>query len=373
MSMQNSRKNHAKDEPRTDKPCYRSHPSFPYLPLGCYEIPDEIIKIIPFHLAKKYCVVPVEKIKNIVCVVMEDPCDKRATKIIEDFTGCVVRKFVGKREEILSAIARKEEALDLKKYSKKGELNNQDQDKERIIENIGSDISYSSWIKDIKHRGSLRFKNRLHIYFPNNGSYLQSETIDVSYSGIAFKSSNKIPLGTYLCVKIDLPDKVLSRPILLLVCVTRAQKVEKNTFYIGAKILEGTEEDVNQIIDYVSAKSASQKSSHKGPEKRRSVRYKTKVDLWFPKEGSYLESQSVDISRNGLLFISENEIPVGTHLPLEINLPKEIIARPIAWLTKVVRTFSNKDSTFIGVERINAEQRDMKDTLIKYASTHICK
>ena len=41
---------------------------YPYLPLRAYDIPANIIKLVPVEIVKKYWLIPVDKIQNIITV-----------------------------------------------------------------------------------------------------------------------------------------------------------------------------------------------------------------------------------------------------------------------------------------------------------------
>ena len=78
---------------------------FPYLPLSSYSISPEILKLIPENAAKQYYVLPVERIGNILSVVMADPLNKSAIDDIEYITGCKVEVFIATALEITKALA----------------------------------------------------------------------------------------------------------------------------------------------------------------------------------------------------------------------------------------------------------------------------
>ena len=67
---------------------------FPYLPLDNYEIERDIIKIIPLEVAKKYGVIPVDKIGTTLTVAMVNPLNVKAMEELEELTKCTVQPFV---------------------------------------------------------------------------------------------------------------------------------------------------------------------------------------------------------------------------------------------------------------------------------------
>ena len=79
---------------------------FPYLPLDNYEIEDGVTKLIPEHVAKQYCLIPVDKIGTALTVAMADPSNVQAIDDIEMLTNCVVQTFVSTPSDIRKAIDR---------------------------------------------------------------------------------------------------------------------------------------------------------------------------------------------------------------------------------------------------------------------------
>lgn len=78
----------------------------PYLPLANYEIDFEVAKLIPESLASKYHVLAVDKMSDILTVVMANPLDEEAIKEIEALTKCKIEVFLGTSTEIKEAIER---------------------------------------------------------------------------------------------------------------------------------------------------------------------------------------------------------------------------------------------------------------------------
>jgi len=78
----------------------------PYLPLANYEIDSELTKLIPESLARKYHILPVDKMGDILTVVMANPLESEAIEEIEALTKCKVEVFIGTSTEIREAIER---------------------------------------------------------------------------------------------------------------------------------------------------------------------------------------------------------------------------------------------------------------------------
>jgi len=110
--------------------------------------------------------------------------------------------------------------------------------------------------------------------------------------------------------------------------------------------------------------------SYRGLERRRSVRFKTKIDIQFAVNGYYKKSQTKNISRGGISFESEDALDVGSLITLEIDLPKAFSPLPILAITQVVRVVQLQNDKFeICVKIIKMPKQELT-TLIEYASIH---
>jgi len=79
---------------------------FPYLPLANYEIDGEVTKLIPEGIARKYCVLPIDKMGDILTCVMANPLDREVVEEIEAHSKCKIELFVATYTEIKEAIER---------------------------------------------------------------------------------------------------------------------------------------------------------------------------------------------------------------------------------------------------------------------------
>ncbi len=68
------------------------------------KIPQEVIKLIPEALARRFLVIPVEQTGNILKVVMADPKNVVAIDTLASVTGCQIKAVKGEGEEIFAAI-----------------------------------------------------------------------------------------------------------------------------------------------------------------------------------------------------------------------------------------------------------------------------
>jgi len=110
--------------------------------------------------------------------------------------------------------------------------------------------------------------------------------------------------------------------------------------------------------------------NYRGLERRRSVRFKTKIDIQFAVGGYYKKSQTKNVSRGGLSFETEDALQIGSLITLEIDLPKAFSPLPILAITQVVRVVELENDKFeICVKTIKIPKQELT-TLIEYASIH---
>ena len=76
----------------------------PYLPIGNFTLGDAVDGLIPKELIQKYICMPVDRIGNLLTVVMADPTNEQAIKEIESATQCKVQAFVATATEISAVI-----------------------------------------------------------------------------------------------------------------------------------------------------------------------------------------------------------------------------------------------------------------------------
>lgn len=78
--------------------------NIPYLPIGNFTLNDELNELIPKELIQKYLCVPLERIGNLLTVVIADPTNEEAIREIETATKCKVQTFVATVSEIAAVI-----------------------------------------------------------------------------------------------------------------------------------------------------------------------------------------------------------------------------------------------------------------------------
>ncbi len=78
---------------------------FPYLPLTNYEIDPVAVKVIPEHVAKQFELIAVDRVGNILTVVMSNPLNSQAVEDVEMLTKLTAQVFVSTATDIHKAIA----------------------------------------------------------------------------------------------------------------------------------------------------------------------------------------------------------------------------------------------------------------------------
>ena len=78
----------------------------PYLPLENYRINPDVIQFIPYEMAKTHCLIPVDKIQNVLTITMAHPLLTDVIEEIERAKGCLVQTFVSTESDIYRAIER---------------------------------------------------------------------------------------------------------------------------------------------------------------------------------------------------------------------------------------------------------------------------
>ena len=84
--------------------CISLQYGFPFLSLNNYEISPDVIKLVPKHIASYYCLIPIDKIQNILTVAMANPLNYEAIEDLEYSTSLNVQVFISTPSEIRKAI-----------------------------------------------------------------------------------------------------------------------------------------------------------------------------------------------------------------------------------------------------------------------------
>lgn len=77
---------------------------FPYLPLDCYDMNAEAIKLIPENVALQYNLVAIDRLGDLLTIAMSNPLNYQAVEDVEMLTKCKVQVFVSTMTDITNAI-----------------------------------------------------------------------------------------------------------------------------------------------------------------------------------------------------------------------------------------------------------------------------
>ena len=78
----------------------------PYIAIDQYDIDQDILRLVPREIARKYHVIPLDQVKKILSIVMADPLDTEAKSELQHITNCRLVPFIATQGEIENAIHR---------------------------------------------------------------------------------------------------------------------------------------------------------------------------------------------------------------------------------------------------------------------------
>lgn len=78
----------------------------PYIAVNKYAIDPEIVRLIPKDVAQKERLIPLDRIGDILSVVMVNPLNDDQKSYLENLTKCQIATFISTKTEIEEAIAR---------------------------------------------------------------------------------------------------------------------------------------------------------------------------------------------------------------------------------------------------------------------------
>ncbi|MGE5279370.1 MAG: PilZ domain-containing protein, partial [Deltaproteobacteria bacterium] len=111
-------------------------------------------------------------------------------------------------------------------------------------------------------------------------------------------------------------------------------------------------------------------SSYKGAERRQTIRYAACIDIRFPMHGQYVDAQTIDVSRGGFAFVTDQVLQEETVMTIEILLPPHVSRLPISAVVQVIRCIEREKGKYqIGVKTLKIAKADT-NLLVSYASTH---
>jgi type IV pilus assembly protein PilB len=80
--------------------------NFPYIAIDQYEIDLRILQLVPKEIACRFHLIPLERVGDVLSVVMANPLDFSAKEELQKLTQCCIAPFIATRIEIDKAINR---------------------------------------------------------------------------------------------------------------------------------------------------------------------------------------------------------------------------------------------------------------------------
>ncbi len=77
---------------------------FPYLPLECYEINVEAMRLIPQNVCEQYNLIAIDKIGDLLTIAMSNPLNIQAIEDVELLAHCKIQVFVSTMTDVSNAI-----------------------------------------------------------------------------------------------------------------------------------------------------------------------------------------------------------------------------------------------------------------------------
>ena len=77
---------------------------FPYIAVNKYEIDPQTIQLVPEETARKHHIMPLDRVGDILSVVMANPLNSAMIEELENITHCKIATFIATKAEIDEAI-----------------------------------------------------------------------------------------------------------------------------------------------------------------------------------------------------------------------------------------------------------------------------
>ncbi len=222
--------------------CLSNQYGFAYLSLNSYDIPQEILELIPLKWIKIYTFLPVDRVGNVLSVAMADPLNEGVIQMLQQISNYEIVVFISTYSELTEAINRYfgEKLKDLEKHIVDPE------DLEKIRTTLNQFVQTKAYV-GLERRQYVRVKKELDVSFYYHAVTFQGKTKDISYGGmtfiaedgnyggVSFLSNICTPLNTSLACKIYLkPDQSF---INVVINVLRVQVVKGD---LGTEPLSGS-------------------------------------------------------------------------------------------------------------------------------------
>jgi hypothetical protein len=211
--------------------CLSHQYNFAYLPLDNYSVSEDILEIIPFKWIKIYSLLPIDRIGNVLSVVMADPLNEGVIQMLMQITNCEITVFISTYSELNRAINKYYEHK--LKIMEETVIDPKDLEKVKTANQFVQTKPYVGQ----ERREFVRLKKELDVLYYYHAKTFQGKTRDISFGALSFVSDGRhsggrsftsdvfMPLNTSLACKIIL--KPGQAPIDVVINVVRVQ-VSKN-------------------------------------------------------------------------------------------------------------------------------------------------
>ena len=78
----------------------------PYIAVNKYDLDPSVLKLIPEEVARNLHVIPLDRVGDVLSVVMINPLNESLKEELKQITGCRIAPFIATKTEIDEAVAR---------------------------------------------------------------------------------------------------------------------------------------------------------------------------------------------------------------------------------------------------------------------------
>ncbi|MCK5215083.1 MAG: hypothetical protein KAR05_06995 [Candidatus Omnitrophica bacterium] len=78
----------------------------PYIAINKYDLEKDVLDMVSAETARKHHVIPLDKVGNVLSVVMSDPLNEEIKKELEEKTECKIATFIATKSEVDEAVKR---------------------------------------------------------------------------------------------------------------------------------------------------------------------------------------------------------------------------------------------------------------------------
>lgn len=226
---------------------------FPYLPLEHYEIDYAVLELIPEHVARHYCLIPINRIGNGLTIAMADPSNTQAVEHLESLTNCVIQTLVSTPSEIRKAI---------ELYYPRLKFLTRRQSYRDVSASSIAELSANRPTAD--RRRAPRIVSRLRLMLAHQERILAAMTNDLSATGMSCTvEENVSSTGGTVEIKLELPSTLCPVQI---ACQGRVVRIEQPAGAPHATVAiafsELSERDRQALAQYTAADQAGRAKVH---------------------------------------------------------------------------------------------------------------